>query len=82
MADLYRNSSDARANSKGFNMQRYGDNRRTEQPAFSVIESMTLFFNVFLKKLIFFADQKADNQKVIIKRSGLGIFFQLDLESE
>ena len=36
-------------------MQRYGHNRRREQPAFSVIESMTLFFNIFLRKLNFFA---------------------------
>ena len=44
MAYLYRNSKDASAISMRFNMQRYGENRRTEEPAFSAIESMTYCF--------------------------------------
>ena len=45
MAYLQRHSSDARAISMGFNMQRYGDNCRTLQAAFSTIELMTYCFS-------------------------------------
>ena len=45
MVYLYRYSSDARAISMGFNMQRYRDNRRTLQAAFSAIELMTYCFS-------------------------------------
>ena len=50
MTYLYRHSSDARAISMGFNMQRNSDNRRTEQPAFSDIESMACCFSKFFKE--------------------------------
>ena len=45
MAYLYRHSSDSRAISMGFNMQRYGDNCRTLQAAFSTIVLMTYCFS-------------------------------------
>ena len=76
MPNLYRNSSGARAISKGFNMQQYEDNRRTEQPDFFNHRiNDILFFNIFLRKSIFLQYQKAGDQKIIIKSSGLCIIF-------
>ena len=49
MTYLYKYSSDAHAISMGFNMKWYGDNRRTELPTFSGIESMAYYFLIFLK---------------------------------
>ena len=47
MAFLYRHSSDAHAISMGFNMERYEDTHRTEQSAFSTIESIIYCFSIF-----------------------------------
>ena len=76
MANLYRNSTDARAIFKRFNMERYGDNRRTEEPTFSVIESMTYCFSMFfLRKLNFFAVPESRQIKSHYKKFGTGDFF-------
>ena len=75
MANLYRNSTDARAISKRFNMQRYGDNRRTEEPTFSVIESMTYCFSMFfLRKLNFFAVPESRQIESHYKKFATGDF--------
>ena len=47
MTYLYKHSSDAHAISMGFNVKRYGGNRRTKQPTFSDIESMAYYFSIF-----------------------------------
>ena len=76
MANLYRNSSDARAISKGFNMLRYGENRRTDEPTFSVIESMTYCFSIFfLRKLNFFAVPESRQIESHYKKFATGDFF-------
>ena len=46
MTYLYKHSSDAHVISMGFNMKRYVDNCRTEEPTFSDIESMAYYFSV------------------------------------
>ena len=76
MANLYRNSSDARAISKGFNMQQYEDNGKTDKPTFSVIESMTYCFSIFfLRKLTFFAVPETRQIESHYKKFGTGDFF-------
>ena len=39
-----------------FNMQWYGGNRRTKEPAFSAIESMTYCFSIFLRIIKIFSN--------------------------
>ena len=57
-------------------MQQYGDNRRTEEPTFSVIESMTYCFSIFfLTKLTFFAVPETRQIESHYKKFGTGDFF-------
>ena len=60
------------------NLQQYGDNRRTEEPTFSVIESMTYCFSIFfLRKLNFFAKPQSKLIESHYKKFGTGDFFFL-----
>ena len=57
-------------------MQQYGDNRRTEDPTFSVIESMTYCFSIsFLRKLNFFAKPQSKLIESHYKKFVTGDFF-------
>ena len=57
-------------------MQQYGDNRRTEESAFSVIESVVYCFSIFfLRKLNFFAVPESRQIESHYKKFGTGDFF-------